>query len=342
MPRRRGRRGNGAITRRPNGRWQAQWSTTEGGKRVRKSETFLLKSEAEWWLREAKRGTIPDVDLTVAEYLDGWLAGKRSIRPSTRELYASHVRVHIAPSLGHLSVMELDRKHVERFVTALERKVSAGTTGLILRTLKSALQAGVDRHELPDNPAVTVEPPSVRRAPVEALTHEMAERIHAAVEGTWIEYIVRFLMGSGCRVGEACALNQGDVLDGYVRLRQPKTVPRAALVSEDGMAALHEAIRLAPRVGPKEPVFFGPNGQRVLRASVTHALPRVLVPHGLPALTPHKLRHGAATLMLADGHSLKTIAEQLGNTERVTASTYAHVAPDVARSAVASLNRRKA
>lgn len=339
--RRRGKRGAGGLTKRPNGRWQAQWSTTEGGVRVRKSETFLLKGEAEWWLREAKRGNMPDVDLTVAEYLDRWLAGKRKLRPSTHALYASHVKVHIKPALGRYSVTELQHRHVERFVTDVGAKVSPGTVGLILRTLKSALEAGVRRRELPDNPAANVEPPKVTRTPVEAMTDDMAERILSAVEGEWIELIVRFLHGSACRIGEACALNQGDVMDGYVILRDPKTVPRAALVSEDAEAALREAIRLAPRRGPDEPVFFGPRGDRVRRAAVTHALPRILARKGLPKLTPHKLRHGAATRMLSKGHSIKTIAEQLGNTERVTAQTYAHVAPDVARSAVSSLDRRK-
>lgn len=341
MPRRRGRRGGGGITKRPNGKYQAQWSTTEGGKRVRRSETFELKTDAEWWLRQAKRGSIPDVDLTVVEYLEGWLAGKRNIRPSTKALYASHVKVHIVPILGQYGIAELQPRHVERFVDSLD--LAPGTVGLILRTLRSALEAGVRRHELPDNPAATVEAPKVHRPPVEAMTDDEADRILSAVEGTWIEHIVRFLMGSGCRIGEACALDQRDVMDGYVSIRRPKTTPRATLVSEDGMAALREAIRLAPRNGPKEPVFFGPKtGDRMTRHPVTLALARILVANGLPRLTAHKLRHGAATRMLSQGHSIKTIAEQLGNTERVVGQTYAHVAPDVARSAVASLDRKRA
>jgi integrase len=342
MPRRRGRRGDGGLTRRPNGRWQAQWSATEGGKRVRKSETFDQKSEAEWWLREAKRGTIPDVDVTLSEYLDRWLAGKRSIRPSTRALYAIHIRKHIAPALGDFGITELQPRHVERFVTELEQTVSPGTAGLILRTLRAALSAGVRRHELPDNPASDVEAPTVTRPPVEAMTDEEADKIIEVVTGTWIEHVTRFLIGSGCRIGEACALDQRDVMDGYVRLRAPKTVPRTALVSEDGMAALNEAIRQAPRVGPKEPVFFGPHtGDRITRHPVTQALATILVAHGLPRLTCHSLRHGAATRMLSQGHSIKTIADQLGNSPRLIASTYAHVAPSVARSAVASLDRKR-
>ena len=37
------------------GRYVARWSSTEAGKRVRKSRTFALRNDAEWWLSEAKR-----------------------------------------------------------------------------------------------------------------------------------------------------------------------------------------------------------------------------------------------------------------------------------------------
>lgn len=336
MPRRRGTRGDGGLTKRPNGRWQAQWSTTEGGKRRVQSKTFGLKGDAEWWLRQAKRGDVPDLDLTVAEYLDRWLASKRKIRPSTRDLYASHIKVHLKQGLGHLSVSELEHRHVERFVSDLETKVAAGTVGLILRTLKSALAAGVRRRELPDNPAANVEPPDVKRRPVAAMTDEDAERIRDAVAGTWIELIVRFLIGSGCRIGEACALNQGDVLDGFVRILDPKTEPRATYVADDGMDALREAIRQAPRRGAKEPVFYGPKtGDRVTRHAVWGAMRRSL------GQSPHAMRHGAASQMAAAGWSMKVIAEQLGNTERVTASTYAHISPATARAAVGALDRKR-
>lgn len=340
MPRRRGRRGDGGLTKRPNGKWQAQWSQTEGGQRVVRSETFVLKSEAEWWLRQAKRGDIPDVDLTVAEYLEQWLRGKRNIRPSTKALYTSHLKVHLIPALGHIPITELQPRHVERFVDGIA--LSPGTVGLILRTLRSALEAGVRRRELPDNAASTVEPPKVRRPPVEAMTDDQRDAIVAAVEGEWVEHVVRFLVGSGCRIGEACALNQGDVMAGYVILRDPKTIPRATLVSDDGMEALHEAIRIAPRRGKREPVFFGPKtGDRVTRVAVSHALPRVLARKGLAPLRPHALRHGAASLMAAQGWSMKVIAEQLGNTERVVGQTYAHIAPAVSRAAVESLNVKR-
>ena len=336
--RKRGRRGDGGLTKRPNGRWQAQVSRTEGGKRVRETRTFDHESEARWWLQEAKRGHVPD-DPRLSEYLPRWLAGKRSIRASTRALYESHIRVHIAPALGGFRLSELRPRHVEAWVDGLG--LAPGTVGLVLRTLQGALASAVRNNDLERNPAAHVEPPAVRRKPVEAMTPADRDAILDAVKGHWLEYVVRFLAGSGCRIGEACSLNQGDVHDGWVSIRQPKGEPRATRISEDAQEALQEAIRQAPRRGKAEPVFFGPGGDRLTRVAATHALPRALARAGLPRMTPHRLRHGAASLMAADGWSMKIIAEQLGNTERVASETYTHIAPRVMQEAVQSLNVRK-
>jgi len=341
MPRKRGKRGDGAVTQRPNGRWQAQWSTTEGGRRVRKSETFILKTDAEWWLRQAKRGQTPDLDLTVGQYMDRWLKGKRRVRASTLALYRSHVETHIRPALGHLPLTNLQPRHVERFVGELQAKsLKASTVGGVLTTLRSALQAGVMRREIPDNPAMGVETPEFRPEPVAGMTPQEASALVAAVEGHWLEQLVRFLLGSGVRIGEALALDQRDIEPGFVRIRRPKTVPRAVPISEDASAALAEAIRLAPRSGPKEPVFYGPkSGDRLTREVATHALPKLLEKAGLRRLTPHGLRHGAATLMLSAGMPMRVIAEQLGHANpAMTARVYAHVVPDAQRRAVDSLD----
>jgi integrase len=338
MPRRRGRRGNGGLTERPNGHWQAAWSRTEGGKRVRETRTFPTKNEAQWWLKEAKRGHVPD-DPLVADYLVRWLAGKRRIRQSTHALYDSHIRVHISPALGAFRLSELRPRHVEVFVDSIG--LAPGTVGLVLRTLRGALGAAVRNGELADNPAAHVEAPEVRRKPVEAMTVIERDAILAAIEGHWLEYPVRFLAGSGCRIGEACALNQGDVHDGWVSIRSPKGQPRATRVSADAQEALAEAIRTAPRRGKDEPVFFGPHGDRLSRVAATHALPTLLVRAGLPRLTPHAMRHGVASMLVAAGWSMKVVAEQLGNTERVASETYSHLGPDTMRAAVQSLDVKR-
>ena len=55
---------------------------------------------------------------------------------------------------------------------------------------------------------------------------------------------------------------------------------------------------------------------------------------GLPPVTLHGLRHGAATLALAAGTDLKVVQDQLGHSTIVlTADTYTSVLPETARAA---------
>ncbi|MGH3670485.1 MAG: tyrosine-type recombinase/integrase, partial [Pseudonocardiaceae bacterium] len=53
---------------------------------------------------------------------------------------------------------------------------------------------------------------------------------------------------------------------------------------------------------------------------------------GLPPVRLHDLRHGAATLTLATGADLKVVQDLLGHSSiTITADTYAHVLPELAR-----------
>lgn len=290
--------------------------------------------------------------MTVAEYLEQWLARKRSIRESTRLQYENHVRVHLIPELGAMPIGKLRRQHIEAFIVErsahvspkTKKPLSPSTVRAILVTLKSALEDGVPR-DIPDNPAAKVQPPSVRRPPVQAMTINEARDVLAAFRGTWLEQLVRFLLGSGCRIGEALALNQTDVQDTFVRLRRSKTALRAVRVTDDGMAALREAIAAAPRRGKDEPVFFSPRPNhegmrdRLARDSVNHAFTRILEENGLRHLSPHGLRHGTATLMLTLGAPMQSIADQLGHRNPgLTMRTYAHVDPIVIQRSLDALD----
>jgi integrase len=104
------------------------------------------------------------------------------------------------------------------------------------------------------------------------------------------------------------------------------------------MDALREAVRLAPRHGPNEPVFYGKkSGDRMPGSSVTHALVKLV------GLSPHKLRHGVASRMVAQGVHMRVVAEQLGHRNpALTARVYAHIVPQHQVDAIRLLERRQA
>jgi integrase len=101
-----------------------------------------------------------------------------------------------------------------------------------------------------------------------------------------------------------------------------------ALLREHRAGQLQHRLTLGPTWQKLDLVFPNPWGGPRNGSNVTHQFAAKLKKAGLPHMTYHQLRHGTATLLLAQGVDLRTIQEILGHTTiAVTATYYAHVAP---------------
>jgi integrase len=79
-------------------------------------------------------------------------------------------------------------------------------------------------------------------------------------------------------------------------------------------------------------VFTTATGQPYAPDRLTRLFRKLVAASGLPPVTLHGLRHGAATLSLAAGADLKVVQDQLGHSTVVlTADTYTSVLPETAR-----------
>ena len=92
--------------------------------------------------------------LTVADWLEIWLATRAHVRDKTLRGYTAHVRRHLVPHLGAVLLAELDVGHLDRAFTALLRQdgVTVATAHRVLATLRSALNAAVREKLISDNP----------------------------------------------------------------------------------------------------------------------------------------------------------------------------------------------
>ncbi len=111
------RRGNGegTITRRKDGRWEARYyvPTVNGTKR----KTLYGRTQAEVRVKLTKAlsdridGIVyDDENMTVGEYLDVWLKGSvcASVRRSTYDRDTNLVNNHVKPVLGGLKPKKLN------------------------------------------------------------------------------------------------------------------------------------------------------------------------------------------------------------------------------------------
>lgn len=115
----------------------------------------------------------PTGKITVAEWLDQWLASLR-LAPSTRGSYAKNIRLHLKPKLGHVQLSRLTGSQISALYRDLERAgrqdhkkgspLSARTVRYVHTILKAALAEAVIQGLLATNPAEKAKPPSAKEA----------------------------------------------------------------------------------------------------------------------------------------------------------------------------------
>jgi len=354
VPKRRRRRNEGSVFFDKNGRtWIARISLgVRNGRRVGKKASApteeLAKLELVRLRKAYGRGALDGAMMTLDAYLGEWLDGVRpSVRPATFVSYSGHVRMHISPLLGGIVVGRLRPQDIRRLIAdRLSVGLSPTTVRRIITTLHMALNRGIADGSLETNPANGLSLPRAQRHVITAMSWDDADAIVAAVRGDQFEALYVLLLYAGLRLGEAVALDWRDVdLDrGTILVRQGKTAAarRTVPLADFAWDALrrHESFATG---GKLSPVFRAPrNGQRLRGDVVTHAFPRLLERAGLPRMRVHDLRHGTATLLVAQGVPMRDIADLLGHaTPSVTANTYAHVTFAQQRKAIQTLNRRQ-
>jgi integrase len=204
------------------------------------------------------------------------------------------------------------------------------------------------------------------RPPVAVWTAEQTAVFLAAVAGHPLFAAFHLMAMRGLRRGEACGLWWEDLdLDeglayvsrqvqtdstGVLRVGSLKSESSRRAVALDPVTvavlrAHHETQhgRSFTKARGNEAsgwVFTSADGGPLTPDYLTRTFVRLLKATGLPPVRLHDLRHGAATLMLAAGADLKTIADQLGHASVVlTADTYLSVAVELSLTAAAEAAR---
>ncbi len=147
--------------------------------------------------------------------------------------------------------------------------------------------------------------------------------------------IMELLYATGIRVGELCALDIDDVdterrvVRVFGKGRKERSVPYGvpAGVALDGWLDGARPKLFRPGSGPA--LFLGARGGRIDQRTVrrlVHARMDAVV--DAPDLSPHGMRHTAATHLLEGGADLRSVQELLGHASLATTQIYTHVSSD--------------
>lgn len=328
--------------------WRVRWYDHH---RVPKSKSFRTKRDAEAWQatidHELRDGTYRDRTLgqtSFATVAEEWLAARTDIEPSTRRLYRSALDVHLLPAWGHIPVDRLRRNQLAAWLAQLGLRRSPATVIGVHRVMSMTLSWAVDTDRLARNPAARLPLPRTHEHEHVYLTHHEVNAL-AEAAGSYHALILT-LAYTGLRFGEVSALTVANVdLDSHrlaitqawaganteaPYLTTPKNHERRRVAIPAFLAT--ELIAALDGRSGEQWLFTSPHGhvlnlpnwrRRDFNPAVrTAGLER-------PGLTPHALRHTAASLAIAAGADVKVVQNMLGHKDAtITLNTYAGLFPD--------------
>lgn len=329
-----------------DGRWLARWRDP-GGHQHKKS--FPRRVDAQRWLDQmqaaAHRGQYiaPSAGKAkVADLAAPWGIGLSHLKPSTRERYRSILRFHVIPEWGRWSIGDIRRSDVTAWIARLvEEGKRPGTVRQIHRVLSLLLDVAVDDGLIGQNPATRVRLPRQVRAEPRFLNPDEVSGLVAAAgrDGATIA----FLALTGLRFGELAALRIGRVDLERGRLVVAESVTEIGGVAHWTSPKTHQtrSVPFPPSLTPAlaelcrgkqttDLLFTAPGGG-VLRLGNWRQ--RVFDPAcraaGLEQITPHDLRHTAASLAIRAGANPKAVQRMLGHASAaMTLDVYAGLFAD--------------
>jgi integrase len=256
-------------------------------------------------------------------WAEAYRLSRVDIGDATRRTIAAHLKTMSAlDDRDPKSVMTSD---VQEWLGGLKLKPSSVRP--YITTLRAVLDfAGVDPNPARDS---RVRLPRQEQAVVDPPTAAEVETIIATVPKLH-RLPLRVLEQTGMRIGELHQLEWGDVdEDGNrFRVREGKTASARRWVAVPDWL-MREIAATVPREDrtPERRVFpgFTPDGVRA-------AMDRACRDAGIVHRHPHDLRHRYASLKIAEGVPVTTLAAQLGHSKKsLTLDVYSHVLIDHAR-----------
>ncbi|TDB81588.1 tyrosine recombinase XerC [Actinomadura sp. KC216] len=271
------------------------------------------------------------------------LRAERDVSPHTLRAYLGDLNdlIGYAAETGVTEPAGLD---VSLLRAWLARQHALGRSRATLARRTAAVRA-FTRHlhrrgQLSGDPGVLLGTPKRQRDLPEVITRDEAARLLDTMDaqgplGLRDLAVLEMLYATGVRVSELCGLDIDDLDTGRSTVRvlgkggRERTVPvgePAARAVQDWLRAGRPALA-TDHSGPA--LFLGARGGRLHPTSARRIVhDRISEVGQVPDLSPHGLRHSAATHLLEGGADLRSVQEILGHASLQTTQLYTHVSAE--------------
>ena len=269
-----------------------------------------------------------------------------TLSPNTLKGYTPACRRAIE-FFGDYSIKDIAPADVKKYLASFPKTWAQKTYRNHMLVLNQIFNYAAANGEIETNPAEYVQIPkglkkTYRRAPT-------PEEIEGIKKGLSLSFglFPFFLLYTGCRLGEALAIQYKDIdrkagkihitksvyfTHNQPGIKQPKT--------EKGIrdvVLLDVLADVLPKGKPNQYLFGG--NQPFTKSEFDSRLKRYKQEAGLPEITPHMLRHGYATILHEAGIDPKDAQVLLGHAQlSTTMDIYTHITEKVAAESAEKLN----
>ena len=279
-------------------------------------------------------------ELTLPEGVEEYLLAldvERGLSSNTIEAY----RRDLAQYLAFLDGAEPDQASVEGYVTHLRGEDLASSTV----SRKLAAMRGLHRFLVSEglretDPTLLLESPRRPEPFPKALTIDEAIHLVEAPDITTIKgrrdsALLEFLYATGARVSEVVGVDLGhiDLEDKVVIVTGKGAKQRLVPIGGKAVVAisrwLPDRLNLVRGSQRGDPLFLNMRGRRLSRQGIFEVVRANARKAGIQErkVSPHVLRHSAATHMVEAGADLRTVQEILGHATISTTQIYTKVSP---------------
>jgi len=313
------------------------------GKNRKQAERALTKRQA-----QVDDGAwAPQKSIRFREWGERWRLSLER-KETTKSSYRSTI-AYAERSFGEKIVRRIGTADIARFLELLrDEGMSDSTRAKHLRVIGACLSSAIEHGYAGQNPVRSLprseRPRSTRKESAYFEADELP-RLFAEIEPGVFRILLLFLLKTGCRVGEASALEWGDVdltgaavhvrrgiTDGH--LSTPKNHERRVVdLPPDLVRTLGEWWGECGKPADDVIVFAGGTASghldpSTIRRELYGAMQRAGIPREGPTgerRTVHSLRHTFASRALQSGRPITWLSRHLGHaTLEITASTYGH------------------
>jgi integrase/recombinase XerD len=283
-----------------------------------------------------------DIELALEEFLTALIA-ERGLATNTVDAYRRDLKQygHFLVEIGVGSIDEVTPPVVTDYVASMRDLGAAEATV----SRKIAAVRGLHRflaieEYVAADPTVLLDSPRRPKGLPRALTIEEVAAILRAADtgetlGTRNAALLEFLYATGARVSEAVVLDQIDVdlTESTAIVTGKGSKQRLVPLGGYAVAALRRyyPVRRDLIAGADDPgaVFVSARGNRLTRQAIWQIIKKVAAAAGIDGsrVSPHVLRHSAATHMVEGGADLRSIQELLGHASISTTQVYTRVSP---------------